>query len=252
MNRNTSSGYNITNLITNLPAGTYQDALGGIKNGSPITVDSSGSVPQYYLGAGVCAVWEYTADDEDGPIVGSVDPLMGITGNTVTITGRGFGNTPGTVKFDSSSATVVEWSDTLIKVTVPNVTAGRYTITVTDSQGQTSGEYPNFKVLSGSQVAYRFKVNNATTSWGQNVYLVGSVYELGNWEPLAAIGPMYNNTDSIATYPTWFFDVSVPANTTIQFKFIKIDGSGNVVWESGANHTVTTGSTNGEITVDWQ
>ena len=135
---------------------------------------------------------------------------------------------------------------------MPNVTAGRYTITVTDSQGQTSGEYPNFKVLSGSQVAYRFKVNNATTSLGQNVYLVGSVYELGNWEPLAAIGPMYNNTDSIATYPTWFFDVSVPANTTIQFKFIKIDGSGNVVWESGANHTVTTGSTNGEITENWQ
>lgn len=252
VNRNTSSGYNITNLFTNLPAGTYQDALGGIKNGSPITVDSSGSVPQYYLGAGVCAVWEYTADDEDSPIVGSVDPLMGVTGNTVTITGRGFGNTPGTVKFDSSNATVVEWSDTLIKVTVPNVTAGRYTITVTDSQGQTSGEYPNFKVLSGSQVAYRFKVNNATTSLGQNVYLVGSVYELGNWEPLAAIGPMYNNTDSIATYPTWFFDVSVPANTTIQFKFVKIDGSGNVVWESGANHTVTTGSTNGEITVNWQ
>ncbi len=33
---------------------------------------------------------------------------------------------------------------------------------------------------------------------------------------------------------------------------IKIDGNGNVVWEGGSNHTITTGSTNGEITVDWQ
>ena len=46
--------------------------------------------------------------------------------------------------------------------------------------------------------------------------------------------------------------LSVPANREIEFKFIKIDEDGNVVWESGANHTVTTGSTNGEITVDWQ
>lgn len=252
VNRNTSTGYNITDLFTNLPEGTYQDVLGGIKSGSSLTVYSSGSVPQYYLGAGVCAVWEYTADDESSPIIGSVDPLMGITGNVITISGRGFGTTQGTVKFGNTSANVVEWADTVIKVTVPNVTAGRYTVTVTDSQGNMSGDYPNFKVLTGSQVAYRFIVNNATTSWGENVYLVGSVYELGNWEPLAAIGPMYNSTASIATYPSWFFDVSVPANTTIQFKFVKIDGSGNIVWEGGTNHIVTTGSSNGEITIDWQ
>ncbi|MDE6441205.1 MAG: IPT/TIG domain-containing protein [Clostridia bacterium] len=252
INRNTSSSYDITNLFTNLPAGTYQDALGGLKNGSPLTVMAGGSVPHYKLGAGVCAVWAYNAASESSPIIGSVDPLMGIVGNKVTITGRGFGNSVGTVAFGTANASVVDWSDSRITVIVPNVKAGRYAVTVTNSKGVESGAYPNFKVLTNSQVAYRFIVNNATTSWGQSVYLVGGVSELGNWTPTLAIGPMYNHTSSIAEYPTWFFDVSVPANTKIEFKYVKIDGSGNVVWESGANHIVETDSTNGQITVNWQ
>ncbi|KGX90124.1 hypothetical protein N783_01140 [Pontibacillus marinus BH030004 = DSM 16465] len=49
---------------------------------------------------------------------------------------------------------------------------------------------------------------------------------------------MFNQV--IYSYPTWYYDVSVPAGTSLEFKFIKIDGSGNVVWEGGANHTYTT------------
>ena len=251
INRNTSSGYNITNLFTNLPSGTYQDALGGLKKGSPLTVMSDGSVPQYYLGAGVCAVWEYTASTETSPIIGNVDPLMGKVGNLVTITGRGFGNSVGTVKFGTTKATVVNWSDSRITVKVPSVSAGEYSITVTRSNGLVSSAFPGFKVLTGSQTAVRFKVN-ATTAWGQSIYLVGGVSELGNWSPTMAIGPFYNNTASIATYPEWFFDVSVPANKTFEYKFIKIDGSGNIVWESGLNHTITTSSSTQEVFVYWQ
>ena len=251
INRNTSQGYNITDLFTNLPVGTYQDVLGGLKNGSPLTVNEGGSVPQYYLGAGVCAVWEYTASTEDEPIIGSVDPLMGIVGNEVTITGRGFGTVNGNVKFGTTTATVVSWSDSCITVIVPDIDAGDYEITLTRGDGKLSGVYPGFKVLSNSQTAIRFKVN-ATTNYGENVYLVGSVSELGNWSTEFAIGPFYNNTETIATYPTWFFDVSVPANSTIEYKFIKIDGTGNIVWEGGMNHTILTGSSTGEVFVNWQ
>lgn len=112
---------------------------------------------------------------------------------------------------------------------------------------------PGFDVLSGAQVSVRFKVNNATTDYGTNVYIVGSVPELGSWDTTKAIGPLFNDTPTIGVYPTWFYDISVPANTQIEYKFIKIDGAGNVVWESGMNHVYTTPASNtGEVTVNWQ
>ena len=49
------------------------------------------------------------------------------------------------------------------------------------------------------------------------------------------------------------YDISVPANTQIEFKFVKIDGAGNITWESGLNHVYTTPSSNtGEVVVNWQ
>lgn len=43
-------------------------------------------------------------------------------------------------------------------------------------------------------------------------------------------------------YPEWFLAVSVPANTTFEFKFIKKDSAGNVIWESGTNRVFTSSS----------
>ena len=43
-------------------------------------------------------------------------------------------------------------------------------------------------------------------------------------------------------YPEWFLPVSVPRNTTFEFKFIKKDGSGNVTWEGGSNRSFTSSS----------
>lgn len=43
-------------------------------------------------------------------------------------------------------------------------------------------------------------------------------------------------------YPVWFLPVSVPKGTTFEFKFIKKDSSGNVVWESGSNRSYTSPS----------
>jgi hypothetical protein len=43
-------------------------------------------------------------------------------------------------------------------------------------------------------------------------------------------------------YPQWFLPISVPVNTTFQFKFIKKDASGTVTWETGGNRTFTSAS----------
>lgn len=253
VNRNQSQSYAISGLYSSLPAGAYEDVMDGLLGGNSICVDDTGYVTDFTLQAGASAVWQYTAESETEVVVGNVDPGMGIAGNEVTITGRGFGETAGSVAFGNETASVVDWSANRITVTVPGVAAGEYTVTVTNAAGTSFGTYDGFSVLTGEQTAVRFKVNHAETDYGTNVYLVGSVYELGSWDTANAVGPLFNATESIASYPTWFYDVSVPAGTTIEFKFVKIDGDGNVTWESGSNHTYTVPSEGtGEIEVNWQ
>jgi glycosidase len=249
VNRSTTKGYDITGALTALPNGTYSDVLQGLCGGGNLTV-KNGEIGSYYLGAGQSAVWQYTATNESAPEIGNIDPLMGVAGNTVTITGCGFGTTKGIVSFGTKNANVVSWSDSCIKVTVPSMTAGYYNIKVTTSAGLSVSNYARYKVLTAEQVAVRFIAKNATTDYGQNVYIVGNCLELGNWDAEKAVGPFFNSTGSIATYPNWFFDVSVPAGQEIEFKFIKKDAAGNVVWEGGTNHVYTTPTgTTGEVSV---
>ncbi|MEU3505286.1 carbohydrate-binding module family 20 domain-containing protein [Streptomyces hundungensis] len=82
-----------------------------------------------------------------------------------------------------------------------------------------------------------------TTVWGQNVYVVGSIPALGNWDPNAAVAL------SSASYPVWSATVGTPANTRFEYKYIVKDGSGNVTWESGANR-VHTAAASGSETLD--
>lgn len=249
VNRSSTRGYDISGALTALPTGTYSDVLQGLCGGGNLTV-SNGSIGSYYLAAGQAAVWQYTATNETAPEIGNIDPLMGVAGNTVTITGCGFGSTAGTVSFGTTNASIVSWSDSCIKVIVPSMTAGYYTIKVTTNLGASVANYAQYKVLTAEQVAVRFIVKNAPTNYGQNVYIVGNCIELGNWNAEKAVGPFFNSTSSIATYPDWFFDVSVPAGQNLEFKFIKKDAAGNVVWEGGTNHVYTTPTgTTGEVSL---
>ncbi len=93
--------------------------------------------------------------------------------------------------------------------------------------------------------AVDFNVNRST-NWGQDVYVVGNVPELGNWNPANAI-PL-----SAANYPVWSGSIAFPANTTIEYKYIIKEGS-NVIWENGGNRTLTTPSSGSTTTSDsWQ
>ncbi|MGW6569996.1 carbohydrate-binding module family 20 domain-containing protein [Streptomyces sp. NPDC054975] len=73
----------------------------------------------------------------------------------------------------------------------------------------------------------------ATTVSGQNIYVTGNRAELGNWSPSAAL-----KLDP-ASYPVWKLDVSLPAGTAFEYKYVRKDAAGNVTWESGANRTAT-------------
>ncbi|MGA5302798.1 carbohydrate-binding module family 20 domain-containing protein [Nucisporomicrobium flavum] len=76
---------------------------------------------------------------------------------------------------------------------------------------------------------------NATTTWGQNVFVTGNTAALGNWDPANAVAL------SSASYPVWKATVSLPGGTAVQYKYIKKEGS-TVVWESDPNRTRTTPS----------
>lgn len=74
---------------------------------------------------------------------------------------------------------------------------------------------------------------NATTAFGQNIYVVGDTAALGGWNPGGAL------LLSSASYPVWRLDVTMPAGTAFPYKYIRKDAGGNVTWESGANRTAT-------------
>ncbi|KAF9073471.1 glucoamylase [Rhodocollybia butyracea] len=81
-------------------------------------------------------------------------------------------------------------------------------------------------------VAVTFNVF-ATTVFGQNIYICGSVDALQNWDPNTAL------LLSSAGYPTWSITVNLPASTSIQYKYLNIEGS-TIIWESDPNMEITT------------
>jgi glycosidase len=253
INKNDTTGYSITGLNTALPSGNYTDYLGGLMSGPGITVTtgSGGNNPvtAFTLPTHSVAVWQYTST-ASSPEVGSIGPTLGQSGVKVTIAGKGFGSSTGSVLVGTTSATINTWSSTSVTFTVPNVTNGVYNVTLKNSGG-TAANTIQFTVLTAKLIPVTFTVNNATpTNTGDYIFLTGSTIELGSWGTTwdTAIGPMLD-----PNYPNWFLNTSMPAGTNIQFKFIKIASDGTVTWENGSNHTYTVPSSGtGSVNVNWQ
>jgi alpha-amylase len=74
---------------------------------------------------------------------------------------------------------------------------------------------------------------NATTVWGENVFVVGNTPALGDWDPARAVAL------SSAAYPVWRGSVTLPPGVPLQYKYLKKNG-GQVIWESDPNRARTT------------
>ncbi|EPF5082302.1 alpha-amylase family glycosyl hydrolase [Vibrio cholerae] len=84
-----------------------------------------------------------------------------------------------------------------------------------------------------------FTCYNGYTNFGQSVYAVGSVAQLGNWMPADAVKL------APTQYPTWSATIRVPATQSIEWKCLKrdeINPALNVVWQSGANNQLHSSS----------
>jgi glycosidase len=253
INKSTTATYNVSGLLTSLPAGTYTDYLTNSLSGSSLTVNTGtvGNNPavSFNIAPNAVSVWQYIAPAVTTPQIGSIGPTNAQAGVKVTIGGKNFGTVTGTVKFGTTVAAVQSWTADKIVVTVPAVSNGNYSVTVTRGVSVSNGI--NFTVLAAKLIPVTFTVNNASpTSPGDYIFLTGDTVELSNWNTTwdGAVGPMLT-----PNYPNWFLNVSVPAGKTIQFKFIKIAANGTVTWENGANHTYTVPASGvGFTNVNWQ
>ncbi|MFY1703652.1 carbohydrate-binding module family 20 domain-containing protein [Micromonospora sp. WMMA1923] len=151
------------------------------------------------------------------------------TGGVITVNGGSFTTS---IPADRGVALHV---DARTDGTTPNPTA---TPTPTPTATPTTGPTPT--VPAG---ATRFTVT-AQTNWGQEVYVVGSIPQLGNWNPAGGVKLSTNS----GSYPTWTGSVDLPAGTSFEWKLVKI-GNGATQWENGANRTGTAGS---PLTATWR
>ena len=253
IDKNDTTGYSITGLNTALPPGTYSDYLGGLQSGNNLTVTAgsggNNAANSYTIAPHSVSVWQYQVNATT-PEVGSIGPHVGQPGMTITIAGDGFGSSTGMVLFGATAATIKSWSNTSVTFTVPGVTAGSYNVQLKSSGGAAANTIP-FTVLTAKLIPVTFTVNNAIpTNPGDYIFVTGNTVELGNWGTTfqTAVGPML-----APNYPNWFLNVALPAGTTVQFKFINIQASGNMLWENGANHQYTVPSSGvGNVNVNWQ
>ncbi|MFC9929832.1 carbohydrate-binding module family 20 domain-containing protein [Streptomyces sp. NPDC127190] len=256
-------------FATGMADGTYKNVIDGgastvtVSGGSAsLTVPAKGAVA-FYNASYTCTVGCGDAGGGSGDTVSATFDEYASTpsGSNVYVVGSipalGGWDTSKAVKLSSAGYPV--WSG---EVNVPVNASFEYKYLKKDSSGNVTWESNANRSATTTTSALTLNnswnvantdatdvtfAENATTTYGTNVYVVGSVPSLGSWNTADAI-PL-----SSASYPVWSKAVIVPKSTTFQYKYIKKDGSGNVTWESGGNRSYTTGAASGYSTHDsWQ
>ena len=255
---------------TNLPAGTYCDVMSGDFTaggctGTTYTVSGSGQVSATVPANGALALHvnarpSGTTSPTASPTPSSC-PTLAATFAVTASTGAGetihlVGSRPELGNWNTAAAVPLTAAGSVWRATVnlPVATTFQYKYIRRNSAGLVTWEYdPNrSRTAPGgcapvtwnetwngpgggcSAIATTFEVN-ATTAWGENVFVVGSIPALGSWNTNSAVAL------SSAAYPVWRATVSLPTNTPVEFKYIKRNGS-TVIWESNPNRSRTTGS----------
>jgi len=81
------------------------------------------------------------------------------------------------------------------------------------------------------------------TTYGETVYIVGSIPQLGNWSPSQAV--QLSASQYTADRHVWEGTVSLPAGLSFQYKYLKTETGGAVVWEADPNRNYVVPVTGG-------
>ena len=100
------------------------------------------------------------------------------------------------------------------------------------AESNTWDSYPIVRSrYSQDMVEVTFECQKGQTHWGQNIYVVGSIPQLGNWEPDEALKL------EPSSYPVWSKKFALPASISFEWKCIKKEP---LVWQPDPNNSHTT------------
>ncbi|EUC36466.1 carbohydrate-binding module family 20 protein [Bipolaris zeicola 26-R-13] len=108
--------------------------------------------------------------------------------------------------------------------------------TSTSTSTSTSAATVTACATPASTVAVTFNSKTSTT-FGQTVKLAGSISQLGSWN--TANAPALSAAQYTSANPLWTTTINLPAGTSFEYKYIKVESSGAVTYESGANRQFT-------------
>lgn len=128
----------------------------------------------------------------------------------------------------------------------------------TDTVTINSSGWGEFRVNGGSTSIWvpqnnqmanvTFTATGVTLKSGEQLFVVGNVPALGSWNPANA-----RPLSTFVSTGTYRGVHSVPRYTAIEFKYIKRNSSGAVIWESGVNREYfVPNSTSGSVTFAWR
>ncbi len=140
------------------------------------------------------------------PVITAIDPVIALTGSTITLSGYNFSTTPGTVTVNGVAATVQSWTDTYITATVPgNATLGNVIVDSGDSHVPYSNPvlFTPFRVLADDQ---SFATINApigiTTDTSGNLYIANYTNnDILEVTPSGAISTYSNDPNGLLNGP---------------------------------------------------
>lgn len=121
--------------------------------------------------------------------------------------------------------------------------AGTYTLATattfppSQTPGTPTGPIPTAEPTGcATEVLVTFN-QRATTAWGENIKIVGSIPTLGNWNPSNAI--LLSASQYTSSNPLWSITVALQPGQTFQYKYIRVGSDGSVSWESDPNRSYT-------------
>lgn len=116
-------------------------------------------------------------------------------------------------------------------------TASGTTTLITTTSQVSSSTSSTCVAATSLPIAFTEKV---TTSYGENIFITGSITQLGNWNTANAVA--LSASQYTSANPVWTVSLDLPVGTTFQYKFIKKEQDGSVIWESDPNRSYTVGN----------
>ncbi|KAF9732153.1 hypothetical protein PMIN06_005382 [Paraphaeosphaeria minitans] len=119
------------------------------------------------------------------------------------------------------------------------------TATATATASKTSSTAVSTPTSGTVAVKFNEKV---TTVVGQTIKIAGSISQLGSWDTSKAVA--LSASQYTSSNPLWSATINLPAGTSFEYKFIKVESSGSVTYESGDNRKYTVPTTSSTATVE--